>query len=69
MKTLESYQSLFEKIFNSILSEKIWFSIVVIVVVRKDCSDQLSREQVISVIYSSPLRVNAPVSDCPCTIL
>ena len=33
-----------------------------VVVVRIDCSDQLSRDEVTSLTYSSPLRVNVSVS-------
>ena len=33
-----------------------------VVVVRIDCSDQLSRDEVTSLTYSSPLRVNVSAS-------
>ena len=36
--------------------------LAVLVVVRIDCSGQLSRNDVTSLIYSSPLRVNVSVS-------
>ena len=35
---------------------------LVVVVVRIDCSDQLSRDEVTSLTYSSPLRVNVSAS-------
>ena len=46
-------------IFNKLKKKQI---IVVVVVVRIDCSDQKSRNEVISLTYNSPLRVNVYVS-------
>ena len=36
--------------------------VTLVVVVRIDCSDQLSRDEVASLTYSSPLRVNVRLS-------
>ena len=47
-------------IFNKLKKKQI--VVVVEVVVRIDCSDQKSRDEVISLTYSSPLRVNVSVS-------
>ena len=38
------------------------YLVVVVLVVRVDCSDQMSRGEVIGLTYSSPLRVNVSVS-------